>query len=236
MAVHSGIMTMKALTRSFVLLLLLAAPAFAAPPLPSDPRAAQAVQNYLKAMQAETARDRDQRVADRMDALASNPASPVLGNPKGNVTIIVFSDYACPYCKLAEPRLMALAAADKGVKIVMKEFPILTRASMIASRMALAAHKQGKYRQFHLALMRREGALNEAGIMETARAAGLDVPRARRDMIASDVSDEIIANFNLARGIRAFQTPTYIVGGRILASDSANIDFAREVAAARRRR
>lgn len=227
---------MKTLSHAVIALVLLAAPAFAAPPLPADPRAAKAVQDYLRAQQAEAARDRDQRVADRMDALASHPASPVLGNPRGDVAIIVFSDYACPYCKLAEPRLMALIAADKRVKIVMKEFPILTRASMIASRMALAAHKQGKYRPFHLALMRREGALDEAGILETARAVGLDVARARRDMLAADVSDEIIANFNLARGIRAFQTPTYIVGGRILNSDSANINFAREVAQARRRK
>lgn len=229
---------MTAMPKVFCLMFLaaLTLPAFAAPPLPSDPRAARAVQDYLRAMQAETQRDRDTRVADRMDALSRNPASPVMGNPRGDVTIIVFSDYACPYCKLAEPRLMALAAADKGVRIVMKEYPILTRPSMIASRMALAAHKQGKYRQFHLALMRREGALDEAGIVETARAAGLDMPRARRDMMAPDVSDEIIANFNLARGIRAFQTPTYIVGGRILSADSGDIDFAREVMQARRRR
>jgi protein-disulfide isomerase len=210
--------------------------ALAAPPLPADPRAARAVQDYLRRMQAEDSQARDQRVADRIDALASNPASPVLGNPKGDVTIIVFSDYACPYCKQAEPRLMALAAADKGIRLVMKEYPILTKASMLASRMALAANKQGKYRAFHIALMRREGVLEDAGIFETARAAGIDVNRARRDMVAPDVSDEIIANFNLARGIRAFQTPTYIVGGHILTSDSADIDFAREVAAARRRR
>lgn len=214
----------------------LAAPALAAPPLPADPRAARAVQDYLRQMQAEDSQARDQRVADRIDALASNPASPVLGNPQGDVTIIVFSDYACPYCKQAEPRLMALASADKGVRLVMKEYPILTKPSMTASRMALAAHRQGKYRPFHLALMRREGVLDDAGILETARAAGIDVNRARRDMLAPEVSDEIIANFNLARGIRAFQTPTYIVGGHILTSDSADIDFAREVAAARRRR
>ena len=226
---------MKTLSHAVIALALLAAPALAAPPLPADPRAAKAVQDYLRAQQAETLKDRQTRVADRMDALANAPGSPVMGNPKGDVTIIVFSDYNCPYCKLAEPRLMALAQRDKGVKIVMKEFPILTRASMTASRMALAAHKQGKYRQFHLALMRREGVLDEAGILETARAAGVDVLRARRDMNGADISGEIIANFNLARGIRAFQTPTYIVGGRILIADSGDIDFAREVAQARRR-
>lgn len=226
---------MKMLSKALIVAALLAAPAFAAPPLPSDPRAAKAVQDYLRAQQAETLKDRQTRVADRMDALANAPGSPVMGNPKGDVTIIVFSDYNCPYCKLAEPRLMALAQRDKGVKIVMKEFPILTRASMTASRMAQAAHKQGKYNPFHLALMRREGVLDEAGIFETARAAGIDLARARRDMNGADISGEIIANFNLARGIRAFQTPTYIVGGRILTADSGDIDFAREVAQARRR-
>ncbi len=226
---------MKNLLQAVIALALLAAPAFAAPPLPADPRAAKAVQDYLRAQQAETIKDRQTRVADRMDALANTPASPVMGNAKGDVTIIVFSDYNCPYCKLAEPRLIALAQRDKGIRIVMKEFPILTRASMTASRMALAAHKQGKYPAFHMALMRREGVLDEAGIFETARATGIDIPRARREMNAADISDEIIANFNLARGIRAFQTPTYIVGGRILTADSGDIDFAREVALARRR-
>ena len=110
----------------------------------------------------------------------------------------------------------------------MKEFPILTRASMIASRMALAAARQGKYRQFHLALMRRDGVLDEAGIVETAKAVGVDVTRARRDMYAPEVGDEIIANFNLARGIRVFQTPAYIVGAHLVTGDSADINFAKE--------
>lgn len=218
------------------LLALLTVPAFAAPPLPADPRAARAVQDYLRQMQAEESRIRDQRVADRIDALAGNPGSPVLANPKGDIVIVEFSDYACPYCKAAEPRLMALANADKRLKLVMKEYPILTRASMTASRVALAANKQGKYRQFHLAMMQLEGVLDETAIFDAARAAGLDINRVRRDMFSPEVSDEIIANFNLARGIRAFQTPTYIVDGHILTADSANIDFAREVAAARARR
>jgi protein-disulfide isomerase len=230
---------MTALPRTIPALMLLAiltVPVFAAPPLPADPRAARAVQDYLRQMQAEDSKSRDQRVADRIEALANNPASPVLANPKGDITIIEFSDYACPYCKAAEPRLMALVNADKRVRLVMKEFPILTKASMTASRMALAANKQGKYRQFHLALMRREGTLDDAGIFETAGSVGLDVNRAKRDMQAPDVSDEIIANFNLARGIRAFQTPTYLIDGHVLTADSANIDFAREVAAARAKR
>jgi len=214
-------------------LLALLGVAQAAPLLPADPRAAKAVQDYLRQQQAEESRDKDERVAARIGALADNPSSPVIANPQGDITIVEFFDYTCPYCKAAEPRLMRLVDGDKRVKLVMKEFPILTKASLIASRMALAAAKQGKYRAFHLALMRREGVLDEAGIMETAKAVGVDVGRARRDMYAPDVTDEIIANFNLARGIRVFQTPAYIVGTHLVTGDSADINFAREVARAK---
>ena len=204
--------------------------AVAAAPLPTDPRAARAVQDYLRQQQAEESKDRDERVAAHLDALANNPGSPVLANPQGDITIVEFFDYTCPYCKAAEPRLMHLVDGDKRVKLVTKEFPILTPASMIASRMALAAAKQGKYRAFHVALMRREGLLDEAGIVETAKAVGVDVNRARRDMTAPDVTSEIIANFNLARAIRVFQTPAYIVGDHLVTGDSADINFSREVA------
>jgi len=207
--------------------------AAAALPLPADARTAKAVQDYVRQQQAEESRDKDERVAARLNALENNPGSPVIANPQGDITIVAFFDYTCPYCKAAEPRLMRLADGDKRVKLVMKEFPILTRASLPASRMALAAAKQGKYRAFHAALMRRDGVLDEAGILEIAKAVGMDVNRARRDMNAPEVTDEIIANFNLARGIRVFQTPAYIVGGHLVTGDSADINFAREVARAK---
>ena len=197
-------------------------------PLPADPRAAKAVQDYLRQQQAEDSRDRDSRVEARLDALQNGPT--VIANPQGDITIVEFFDYTCPYCKAAEPRLIRLVDGDKRVKLVMKEFPILTRQSFIAARMALAAAKQGKYRAFHLAMMRREGVWGEAEVMETAKAVGLDVARARRDMDAPDVTNEIINNYNLARGIRVFQTPAYIVGTHLVTGDSADINFAREVA------
>jgi len=216
----------------FVLcMLVVLAGAVQAAPLPADPRAAKAVQDYLRAQQAEESKDKDDRVAARLDALENGPT--VIANPQGNVTIVEFFDYTCPYCKAAEPRLMRLVDGDKRVKLVLKEFPILTKQSFVAARMALAAAKQGKYRPFHLAMMRREGLWGEAEIMETAKAVGLDVARARRDMMAPDVTDEIIANFNLARGIRVFQTPAYIVGGHLVTGNSADIDFAKEVARAK---
>jgi protein-disulfide isomerase len=214
----------------FAAAFFLSSAAFAAP---AD--VAKAVQDYARKMEAARALDRDQRVAANIDALADNPASPFIGHPQADVTIVEFFDYACPYCKAAEPRLEALVARDKGVKLVLKEFPILTKPSMVASRMALAAVKQGKYVPFHQAMMRHLGPLEVSDIEQMAKASGLDVARLKRDMNAPDVTDEIIANFNLARAIRAFQTPAFIVGTHVLGDDSASINFAAEVAAARKR-
>ena len=224
---------MAAGLRSACVVLGLAVMTFSVAAAPADLRTSKAVQDYLRQQQVDESKDRDERVASHIDALASNPGSPVLANPQGDVTIVAFFDYTCPYCKAAEPRLMRLVDGDKRVKLVMKEFPILTRASMVASRAALASVKQGKYRAYHLAMMRREGVLDEAGVFETARAVGLDVNRLRRDMNAPDVTDEIINNFNLARGIRVFQTPAYIVGTHLVTGDSADNNFAKEVARAK---
>ncbi len=215
---------------AFAAALFISSAAFAAP---AD--VTRAVQDYARKLQAAEAQDRDQRAAANSDALADNPASPFIGHAQGDVTIVEFFDYACPYCKAVEPRLEALVARDKGVKLVLKEFPILTKQSMIASRMALAAMKQGKYAPFHLAMMRHSGVLEVADIEQMAKASGLDLARLKRDMVAPEVSDEIIANFNLARAIRAFQTPTFIVNNHVLGSESAAINFPAEVAAARKR-
>jgi protein-disulfide isomerase len=192
------------------------------------------------AAQMEAARQADvnQRIAQRLDILAGDPAAPVIGNPKAPITIIEFFDYTCPYCKAVEPKLEALIARDRRVKLVLKEFPILAPVSLVATRAALAARKQGKYRAFHNAMMRYQGLLTQMDILDMAKASGMNIARMKRDMDGADVSDQIISVFNQARGIRIFQTPAFIVVGRkgahILNSESASIDFAREVAAARR--
>ena len=191
--------------------------------------------------QQELARQADinQRIAARMDVLAGDPAAPVIGNPQADTTIIEFFDYTCPYCKAVEPRLAALVAGDKHLKLVLKEFPILHPVSLVATRAALASMKQGKYARYHQAMMRFEGQLTDADVFDMAKAAGLNMARLKRDMALPDVSDQIISVFNQARGIRVFQTPAFIVSGprgaHILGSESASLDFGHEVAAARGR-
>jgi len=193
----------------------------------------RAEQAYASKLQADQEKARDQLILGKTTALLNDPASPVLGNPSADVAVIKFFDYACPYCKAVEPRLQTLLKDDKNVKIIVKEFPILTPESLVAAKVALASRKQGKYAQYHQALMNFKGRLTNEVIFDTAKTVGLDVERIRKDMSAPEITDEIIANFNLARGLRIFQTPAFIVGGHMLTGPSAEIDFPKAVAAAR---
>ncbi len=176
----------------------------------------------------------DQTVIAHREALQSDGDSPVLGDPHGDVTIVEFFDYACTYCKAVEPRLESALRSDPHVKLILKEFPILTPESLIAARAALASRRQHKYREFHEALMAYRGPWGEDAIFSTARRVGLNIARLRRDMAAPAINNEIIENFNLARGLRIFQTPGFVVGDHILTGPSAQIDFPAVIAAARR--
>lgn len=200
-----------------------------------DPRAAQAVNAYAANLKAEQERARDQLVARNETALLNDPHTPVIGDADADVAIVEFFDYACPFCKAVEPRLEAFLKSDTHVKLVVKEYPILTPESLVAAKASLAAMKQEKYRQFHQALMMFKGRLQEPVIFDTAKDVGLDMDRLRKDMQSPEIADEIIANFNLARAIRAFDTPTFVVGNHVLTEPSAQLDFAKVVAAARQK-
>ncbi len=168
-----------------------------------DKRIERAVNEFAAKLQADQDRAQDQLVARNQTALLNDPHTPVIGDPNADVAIVEFFDYACPYCKALEPRLEAFLTTDKRVKLVVKEFPILTPESLIAAKASLASMKQGKYKQFHQAMMMFKGRLQDSAIFETAKDAGLDLERLRKDMQSPEIADEIIANFNLARTIQS---------------------------------
>jgi protein-disulfide isomerase len=170
------------------------------------------------------------------EALQDDRESPVLGDAHGDVTIVEFFDYACGYCKAIEPRLESALRSDPHVKLILKEFPILTPESLIAARAALASRRQHKYREFHEALMAYRGPWNEEAIFSTAKSVGLNIDRLTHDMTAPSIANEIIENFNLARGLRIFQTPAFVVGDHILTGPSAQIDFPAVIREARKQR
>jgi protein-disulfide isomerase len=168
----------------------------------------------------------------------NDPNTPVLGNPKGDVAIIEFFDYQCPYCKAIEPKLEKLVKDDANIKSVIKEFPILGPVSIVASKAALASVRQGKYDAYHKAMMAYRGQLKEENVFAMAKDVGIDVDRLRKDMDAPEVAAQIIDNMNLARALKISVTPAMIVGNHIYAglsgrTESGKIDFEKAVATAR---
>ncbi len=146
--------------------------------------------------------------------LEQDPNSPNLGNPDGDVTVIEFFDYNCPYCRKAGQTVQELLASDANVRVIYREWPILGEDSVFASRAALAARTQGKYEEFHWALMNGEGRASEASILKLARHLDLDVEKLQADMTSPAVEAHIAQSSALARTLGFTGTPAFIVGDR----------------------
>ncbi|RTL52230.1 MAG: DsbA family protein [Bradyrhizobiaceae bacterium] len=143
-----------------------------------------------------------------------DPQAPVLGNPDGDITVVAWFDYQCPYCKKTEPELEKVAKADGHVRIVLKDWPILGDPSPYAAKLALATKYQNKFEAAHHALMARPGRLTEAMIDETLKGAGVDVAKAKSDLEAHKAEiDALLARNNEQAEAFGFQgTPGFIVG------------------------
>jgi protein-disulfide isomerase len=138
------------------------------------------------------------------------------GNPKGKVTMVEFFDYNCGYCKRAFPDVLKMVSEDKDLRLVMKEFPILSPESVYAARAALASQKQGKYWEFHLALMAHQGRIDEAVTDQIAQTTGLDLKRLKADMDAEEVSQIINRNMQLADSLKIQGTPAFIIDETVI--------------------
>ena len=144
--------------------------------------------------------------------LVDDPNAPVRGNPSGDVTLVEFFDYRCPYCRQVEPFLQALIKNDQGLRVVVKELPILGPASVYAARVALTAHKQGKYEQFHDAVMSKRSNSDEATLLKLAEEAGLALDRVKTDMNSPEVDAEIKRTTEIAKALGLSGTPAFIAG------------------------
>ncbi|HET8729187.1 MAG TPA: DsbA family protein [Alphaproteobacteria bacterium] len=185
--------------------------------LVENPEVIMEALTVLQGRQEQAARDRQaQELAALEDEIFDNPASPVIGNEQGDVTLVEFFDYQCGYCKSMLEPLGDLIAGDGDLRVVMKEFPVLGPASIVAARASLAAEEQGLYAEFHNGLMARRGRLDEAAIFAVAEDVGLDVERLKQDMESDAVADEIAANLRLAQRLGINGTPTFIVGEEIV--------------------
>jgi protein-disulfide isomerase len=144
----------------------------------------------------------------------SDPNAPNLGNLEGDVTVVEFFDYNCPYCRSAGQTVQALLVADENVRVIYREWPILGDDSVMAARAALAAREQGKYEAFHWALMNGEGRVTEALIFKVARDLGMDVAQLEADMVSPAVEAHIALSNALAQQLGFTGTPAFIVGDK----------------------
>jgi len=144
-----------------------------------------------------------------------DPDSPVSGNSKGNVTVVEFFDYNCPYCKMMASVMEQAEAADPQLRIVYKEFPILGPGSVFAAKAALAANKQGKYVAFHRALYQVRGHVEETQVLEVARTVGLNVDRMKTDMRDPAFEGVLEKNGTLAQALRITGTPGFVAGDQV---------------------
>ena len=155
-------------------------------------------------------------LAARRKEIFDDPTTPVRGNPKGDVTLVEFFDYRCPYCKQVQPRLEQLLAGDHELRIAYKEFPILGAVSVTAARAALAAQQQGKYEPFHNAMMAASGQITDDTVYQVAKTVGLDVDRLKRDMAAPQIEAALKANHALAEALDITGTPGFVIGDQIV--------------------
>lgn len=153
----------------------------------------------------------EQEAARRLTQMGGEVFAPfpgvVLGNPQGKTVLVEFTDYNCPYCEASLKDVNRLIAEDPDLKVVIREWPIFEGSDQ-ASRMALAAGMQGKYRGFH------EAMFQTGDVAAAARAAGLDMDKAARDAASDVVSAEIARNLDLARALGFTGTPAWVAGDR----------------------
>lgn len=155
-------------------------------------------------------------IKSRADELLRDPASPVGGNPEGEVTLVEFFDYNCPYCRRMGPVMVELEDSDPQLRIVYKEFPILGPDSTAVAKVALAVHRQGKYTEFHKRMMQAQGTADEASALDVAKQLGVDMERLKQDMNDPEIQAAIDRNLALAQALRINGTPSFVIGDQII--------------------
>ena len=173
-------------------------------------------------------------VRQHAKALLADPDSFVGGNPDGAVTLVEFFDYRCGYCKRFAPTLERIKKDDPKLRVVYKEFPVLGPDSLVGAQAALAARNQGRYLEFHEALMRADGPLDEGTLMAVALSVGLDTEQLKRDMANPKIQDIIGKTRRLAAALNINGTPAVIIGSEVARGAVPLSELTRMIAKARR--
>ncbi|WP_407146477.1 DsbA family protein [Bradyrhizobium sp. ORS 86] len=189
--------------------------------LVSHPEVLEEAMNELNKRQAAAeAEKHEQNVAKNADTIFNSPRGVTLGNKDGDVTFVEFFDYNCGYCKRAMADMLDLMKSDPKLKVVLKEFPVLSQGSVEAAQVAVAVRMQDptgkKYLEFHQKLLGGRGAADKARALAVAKDVGLDMAKLEKDMTSPEVKATIEENFRLAEAMGMNGTPSYVIGKQVV--------------------
>lgn len=147
-------------------------------------------------------------------AVFYDPDAPVLGNPEGDVTVVEFFDYQCPYCKSLHPMVKKVVREDGNVRLVMKDWPIFGEVSIFAAQAVLGAAQIGKYEPAMEALMKTKGSLTEEVVEKELTDAGLSMKAivASVNKHTAKIFGLLDRNYNQALAFNFSGTPSFVVG------------------------
>ena len=187
----------------------------------AHPEVLEEAMNELQKRQtaAETAKH-EASITQNAEAIFNSPRGVTLGNKDGDVTFVEFFDYNCGYCKRAMADMLDLMKNDGKLKVVLKEFPVLSEGSVEAAKVAVAVRMQDptgkKYLDFHQKLLGGRGVADKARAMAAAKDAGLDTARIEKDLASPEVSATLAENMKLAEEMGLNGTPSYVIGKQIV--------------------
>ena len=175
----------------------------------------QAIQELTDREKAVDAAVRAKNLNDLKGPLYSSPNEAVVGNPNGKITLVEFFDYNCGYCKKMLPDIARLMKANPDLKVVLRDFPILSDASIDAATIAAGVRDQfkgDKFWEYHQRLLGMHGLVGKEQAVELAEEMGADMPRLARDAQAPQAKAGLEESFKLGRVLQIQGTPSYIVG------------------------
>jgi protein-disulfide isomerase len=156
-------------------------------------------------------------ISQNADAIYRSPVSHVVGNPNGDVNVVEFFDYNCPYCRRSLSDVVKLINEDGKVRLVLKELPILSDDSVAAAKLALASNKQGKYFEMHQKLLSEPGKADKEKALRIAQELGLDVDQLQKDAQDPDIKKTLDDAKDLAKKLNLQGTPLFLIGDRVIA-------------------
>ncbi len=173
------------------------------------------VNKYQAELEEHDRKESEEKAKSFLKDMNNKKDLPMAGNPKGDVTMIEFFDYNCGYCRKALEEIKIVLKDDKNLKVIFMDMPILGAPSLEAAKWSLAANKQGKYFEYHQAILNHNGQKNEAALIKLAKEVGLDVEKLKKDKDGEDISKILNDNIEQAQSIGIRGTPGFIIDGQL---------------------